>query len=527
MADELAEKLAGLRRLRDSLPIFAAQCLKIRPKDVVDAPLVPLVLNRTQMHVHAIAEAQRARLGRVRMMVGKGRKTTVSTYVTARGYHKTVFTPGFEALIMAHDQDTTDALFEMIDRFHQHSPIRPSTSIDSTKELRFDKLDSSIWVKTAGAKAGGRGTTPQFLQWSEAAHTPNAHEHFSGAVQAIPGARETEVWIETTGAGPSGAYYEHWQDAEAGIGDYVACFAPWYWTEEYTREPPPGFTLTEEEDRRYQRLHKLSLGQMAWRASKIVELRSRVLFKQEYPATAAEMFEGTGQSSYIDPELVMQARKNKLDGYGPLIVGVDPARHGGARFSVAWRRGRKVSKVESRTKIGTMPALACLKDIIDRDKPARMFIDAGGGGDRLFDILQSYGAPYDKIVVLVNFGSAPNTEVLITKDGTKRAGPANRRAEMWMNSLQWLEQPGGADVPDIDSLQGDAAAPGFHYRTTDQRLVLESKEDIEARGVRSPDEWDAIALTFAEPVKDRPEAREPRRPQQQTSAEPSQSWMGA
>jgi len=31
-------------------------------------------------------------------------------------------------------------------------------------------------------------------------------------------------------------------------------------------------------------------------------------------------------------------------------------------------------------------------------------------------------------------------------------------------------------------------------------LLLESKEHMRQRGIRSPDEWDAIALTFAEPV---------------------------
>ena len=37
-----------------------------------------------------------------------------------------------------------------------------------------------------------------------------------------------------------------------------------------------------------------------------------------------------------------------------------------------------------------------------------------------------------------------------------------------------------------------------------QRLLLESKEHMRARGIRSPDEWDAVCLTFAEPVKDIP-----------------------
>jgi hypothetical protein len=32
------------------------------------------------------------------------------------------------------------------------------------------------------------------------------------------------------------------------------------------------------------------------------------------------------------------------------------------------------------------------------------------------------------------------------------------------------------------------------------RLKLEAKDHMRARGVKSPDEWDAVALTFAEPV---------------------------
>jgi hypothetical protein len=36
--------------------------------------------------------------------------------------------------------------------------------------------------------------------------------------------------------------------------------------------------------------------------------------------------------------------------------------------------------------------------------------------------------------------------------------------------------------------------------------MLEGKKHMRARAIRSPDEWDAIALTFAEPVKAPPVA---------------------
>ena len=72
---------------------------------------------------------------------------------------------------------------------------------------------------------------------------------------------------------------------------------------------------------------------------------------------------------------------------------------------------------------------------------------------------------------------------------------------MWLRSRDWLTDERGTDIPDSDSLQADACAPGYKY-DMDQRVVLESKQDMRARGARSPDEWDAVALTFAEPVNE-------------------------
>ena len=58
-------------------------------------------------------------------------------------------------------------------------------------------------------------------------------------------------------------------------------------------------------------------------------------------------------------------------------------------------------------------------------------------------------------------------------------------------------------IPDSDSLQADACGPAYKY-DSHTRLQLESKDAMRARGVPSPDEWDAVALTFAEPVSSTP-----------------------
>lgn len=493
-------RLEALQSLRTDLPLYAERCLKIRAKS---GAVEPLSLNRAQRFVHEKLEEQRAKTGRVRALLLKARQQGFSTYIGARFYWKASLTRGLQVFILTHEQDATDNLFGMVDRYHRHTSLRPSTGASNAKELYFDRLDSGYSVGTAGARAVGRSKTIQLFHGSEVAFWPNAPSHFAGVVQTIPDLPNTEIVLESTANGMGGEFHERWQQAEAGIGDYIAIFVPWFWSDEYRRPVGPEFVLDDDE-LEYAVLHDLDDDQMAWRRAKMAELKDPLLFKQEYPATANEAFQTTGHDSFIKPESVLKARKLSLTGIGPLIVGVDPKREGKDRFSIAWRRGRKVSKIESdAAPIDTLRAAAKLKAIIDTDKPTRMFIDAGGGGG-VFDVLVSWGAPYDEICVLVNFGSAPIMPPKLDEDGKQMAGPKNRRAEMWSLSRDWLDAVGGADIPDSDALQADACAPGYHHDPTTSQLVLESKDHMrQVRKIRSPDEWDAVALTFAEPVADR------------------------
>ena len=107
-----------------------------------------------------------------------------------------------------------------------------------------------------------------------------------------------------------------------------------------------------------------------------------------------------------------------------------------------------------------------------------------------------------EVVTAINFGSSPLEPQPLDDQGKPKGGYANRRAEMWGKSKEWLQDPGGVDIPDRDALQVDACAPGYKYDSL-SRVLIESKDDIRKRGLRSPDEWDAVALTFAEPVSDR------------------------
>lgn len=487
------------QRLKSDFECYAAKALRIRTKA---GAILPLRLNQAQRYLHERLEAQRQRTGRVRALVLKGRQQGISTYIGGRYYWRASHSRGVRVFILTHEQDATNNLFGMVERYHEHCPliVKPRTGAANAKELAFSALDSGYAVGTAGAKAVGRSQTVQLFHGSEVAFWPNAATHFAGVVQAIPDLPGTEVVLESTANGVGGEFHERWQQAEAGIGDYEAIFIPWFWQAEYSRPVPDGFTLDEDEQA-YRDAHSLTLEQMVWRHAKIAELKDELLFKQEYPATAAEAFQLTGHDSFIKSETVLAARKAELEGIGPLVIGADPARFGDDRFSLAWRKGRKVSRVESQSKLDVVAGANWIKQVIDVDKPARVFVDVGGVGGGVVDVLRSWGAPYEDIVVPVNFGSEPQEPVEFLPDGTKKPGARNRRAEMWKRSNDWLGEPGGADIPDKDSLQADACGPGYHY-DVNQRLLLESKEHMRSRGVRSPDEWDAIALTFAEPVKE-------------------------
>jgi hypothetical protein len=422
-----------------------------------------------------------------------------STYVAARFYHKASMRKGVNVFILSHEQSASDTLFGIVDRYHRNNPLAPHIGKSNVKELEFDLLDSSYVVSTAGAKAGGRSKALSLFHGSEVAFWPNASEHFAASVQGVPLAAGTEIILESTSAGAGGEFFHRYQQAEAGLSDYIAIFCPWFWDDGYRRPVPEGFSLSSEADegemseQEYMETYGLTMEQMVWRRMKIEELRSATLFRREYPATAADAWTAPpGKEPYIDPILVMRARIRKTPGVGPLIIGVDPAANGGDRFSVAWRRGMRCEKVQYRMQLELPEAVAWLKAIIDADNPARMNIDAGNTGSGIVSALKALGPKYANIVRGVNFGGTSESKMA----RPKVPGPANRRAEMWMRMREWLTMEEGAALPADDALQSDLTGPRLKPKLNND-FLLEKKEDMKKRGIRSPDLADALALTFA------------------------------
>lgn len=123
----------------------------------------------------------------------------------------------------------------------------------------------------------------------------------------------------------------------------------------------------------------------------------------------------------------------------------------------------------------------------EKEEPDAIFIDKTGIGAGVFSRLNDLGV---RGVVGVNFG-----ERALEPDFY-----ANKRAEMWCLMKKWLED--GAIPPDPE-LCADLCAPEYGFLGDKGQIVLEKKADMKKRGLASPDKGDALALTFAEPVRSR------------------------
>ena len=487
----MTEELELRQKLKDDFEHYSSRVLKIRTKS---GKVNPFTLNKAQQYIHACLEQQKKKTGKVRAIILKGRQQGASTYIGGRFYWQVTHRRGVRAFILTHEAESTSALFEMTERYHQHcnALVKPSTGASNAKELVFDKLDSGYKLGTAGNKAVGRGTTVQYFHGSEVAFWPNAAEHAKGILQAVPDEKGTEVILESTANGIGNYYHQQWQKAEAGESEFQAIFVPWFWQDEYRKAVDDSFSLTDEEEE-LKRTYGLDNEQIQFRRFKIAELSAEGIngeqaFKQEYPMNATEAFQVSGGDTLIKPSDVMRARKCKQLVNGPLQIGVDPARYGDDRSAIIRRRNRSAFKVQTHSKINTMELAGIVHSIIKEEAPAQVAIDVVGLGAGVYDRLIELG--HKDIVVAVNAGSA-------ALDPERYL---NKRAEMWWEMRNWLAGDLPVSIPDSDELHADLCAPFYKYNSQ-QRRQLESKDEIKKRGLRSPDTGDCLALTFAEPIK--------------------------
>ena len=168
--------------------------------------------------------------------------------------------------------------------------------------------------------------------------------------------------------------------------------------------------------------------------------------------------------------------------FAPKILTVDPAWEGDDEFAIGLRQGLSFRILRTMPKNDNdLVAARVVADLEDEHKADAVFVDAGYGTG-----IVSAGQGMGRDWTLVWFAGA-----------SADIGCLNKRAEMWKAARDWLKS-GGA-LPDDPQLRDELQAPEIVPRA-DGKVQIESKKDMKARGVPSPNRADALVLSFAFPV---------------------------
>ena len=218
----------------------------------------------------------------------------------------------------------------------------------------------------------------------------------------------------------------------------------------------------------------------------------RVRIRGEFPRA--------GSLQFIDSERVEDAVRRDLvdDSASPLLMGVDIARHGNDQTVIRFRRGldaRSIPPVKLRLP-DLMLIAGRVMELVAEHKPDAVFVDCTGIGWGVQDRLSQLGC---RNLFGIDFGGKADRH-----DATARY--ANKRAEMWGFMKDWCAH---GCLPNDRDLTADLTGVEYGYDAANA-LLLERKQDMRRRGLASPDDGDALALTFAYPVLKRDWATERR-----------------
>lgn len=219
-----------------------------------------------------------------------------------------------------------------------------------------------------------------------------------------------------------------------------------------------------------------------------LELARAVMSPNSYRQEFLCDFTASSDNVLIPVDLASDASRRTIDerllvGL-PKILGIDIARFGGDRSCIFKRQGLASFTPLVLEGADNMEVVGRAVNIITEWQPDAVFIDAGRG-EGVIDRLRQLG--HDCIEV--NFGGKPDNPRY-----------SNKRTEIWDKMAQWLRQ--GGVLPPSNELKADLCGPTYSFDPSN-RMVLESKDRMKERGLRSTDLGDSLALTFSHDVHPR------------------------
>ncbi len=206
----------------------------------------------------------------------------------------------------------------------------------------------------------------------------------------------------------------------------------------------------------------------------------RVRVRGVFPRASSMQFIGRDLYDLAATRLV------EVDRLSPVVLGVDVARFGDDDSVIRTRCGRdartwppiRLREADTMQLVGKIAEHVNL--LRSASRKVTVFVDGGGVGGGVVDRLRQLG--FD--CVEVQFGGRAD-------DPRKYA---NKRVEMWDRLREWLKTVGA--VAADERLATDLTSVEYGFTNGDQ-IALERKERMRDRGLASPDDADALALTWS------------------------------
>jgi hypothetical protein len=328
------QQVAAIRVIKDDFYIYCERNLCILDK--MSGEVVPFLLNWAQKKLVSLVLQDIADGKPVRYIILKARQMGLSTVIEALGYWWTTTHRNIKSVIIAHETEAAENLYEMFKRYfdYSHTDFQPDRKYNNKKQLVFDVEDKikaeyaamnqrspglSSSIKTMVAKQGkGRSQTIHFLHGSEVAFWEVKADVVSAAMQAVPLAPNTFVFLESTANGVGGFFYDTWQNAKKGASNLRALFFAWHEHYEYEL---PGYDCQDHYDEEEIALLKIFQkmldgnrsgyererwdAKIGWRREKKKEfLDDPKKFYQEYPKDDMEAFLASGRPRFDTERLV-------------------------------------------------------------------------------------------------------------------------------------------------------------------------------------------------------------------------------
>jgi len=198
-------------------------------------------------------------------------------------------------------------------------------------------------------------------------------------------------------------------------------------------------------------------------------------------------FPTKGSQQLIGEDILQLAKQCVYvhDATQAIVIGVDPARYGDCRSVIIVREGARILEKKAYNDMDSIRVAGYVIETIEKYKRheygVSTFIDSIGVGAGVYDQCRARG--YNVQEARSSF-PAKDTQHY-----------ANMRAQMADLMKEWIATFACLDYD--RELEADLINIQYFYNVKGQ-LQIESKEDMRARGIASPDIADALSYTFAD-----------------------------